>query len=160
MPFHIRRHTPADQEFVLSLTERFSDFELPDWRSAAELDASNRIVLKKALTDPGPDSVIWVAVDEDTGRPAGFAHAHPETDYFNGKTIGYLSDLAVDKDFEGQGVGRLLMEAAEAWARERGYPHLALNVFASNVRAKQIYEKFGFQQEVVKYVKPLDNTSV
>jgi len=159
MTFRIRRYTPADQEFVLSLAERFTDFELPVWRSTAELDASNHLALQKALTDPEPDSVIWVAVDEETGQRAGFAHVHTESDYFNGKTVGYLSDLAVDKAFEGQGVGRKLLQTAEDWALMNGYPQLALNVFASNVRARQMYEKFGFEQEVVKYVKPLGNTS-
>lgn len=157
MPFLIRRYTPADQEFVLSLAERFTDFDLPDWRSAAELDTSNHLALQKTLADPEPDSVIWIAVDEETGRPAGFAHVHSETDFFNGKTVGYLSDLAVDKAYEGQGVGRMLLQTAEDWALMSGYPQLALNVFASNVRARQMYEKFGFQQEVVKYVKPLGN---
>lgn len=159
MPFHIRRHTPADQEFVLSLAERFSDFELPAWRSTTELDTANQVALKKVLEAPEPESVLLLAENE-AGRPAGFIYLHAQTDFFNGQQVGYLSDLAVDKAYEGQGMGRLLMEAAEAWARERGYPHLALNVFASNVRARQMYEKFGFQQEVVKYVKPLDNTSV
>lgn len=154
MPFRIRRYTSADQEFVLSLAERFSDFELPAWRSTAELDNANQVALKKVLEVPELESVLLLAEDE-TGQPAGFVYLHSQTDFFNGQKVGYLSDLAVDKAFEGQGVGRLLMEAAEAWARKQGYPHLALNVFATNTRARQMYEKFGFQQEVVKYVKPL-----
>ena len=154
MSFRIRRYTPADQEFVLSLAERFSDFELPDWRSATELDGANQVALRKVIEEPEPESVLLLAEDE-TGQPVGFVYLHSQTDFFNGQQVGYLSDLAVDKAFEGQGVGRLLMEAAETWAREQRYPHLALNVFATNVRAREIYEKFGFQQEVVKYVKPL-----
>jgi GNAT superfamily N-acetyltransferase len=156
MSFHIRRYTPADQEFVLSLAKRFSDFELPDWRSTAELDAANQVALKKVIEEPEPESALLLAEDE-IGRPAGFVYAHAQVDFFNGQKVGYLSDLAVDKAFEGQGVGRLLMEAAETWAREQGYLKLALNVFATNTRARQTYEKFGFQQEVVKYVKPLEN---
>lgn len=154
MSFRIRHYTPADQEFVLSLAERFSDFELPAWRSTAELDNANQVALKKVLEVPELESVLLLAEDE-AGQPAGFVYLHSQTDFFNGQKVGYLSDLAVDKAFEGQGVGRLLMEAAEAWARKQGYPHLALNVFATNTRARQMYEKFGFQQEVVKYVKPL-----
>ena len=158
MSFRIRHYTPADQEFVLSLAERFSDFELPAWRSTAELDNANQVALKKVLEVPELESVLLLAEDE-TGQPAGFVYLHSQMDFFSRQRVGYLSDLAEDKAFEGQGVGRLLMEAAEAWACEQGYPHLALNVFATNVRAREIYEKFGFQQEVVKYVKPLGNAS-
>ncbi|MBI5294422.1 MAG: GNAT family N-acetyltransferase [Chloroflexi bacterium] len=158
MKFQIRLFTTADQDFVLSLADRFSDFELPAWRSRAELDGANQTALKKVLEEPEPESALLLAVSE-TGQPAGFVYVHAQTDFFNGQKVGYLSDLAVDKAFEGQGVGRLLMESAEAWAREQGYPHLALNVFASNIRAREIYEKYDFQPEVVKYVKPLGKAS-
>ncbi len=158
MSFHIRRYTPADQEFVLSLAERFSDFELPAWRSATELDTANQIALKKVIEEPEPESVLLLA-ESETGQPAGFVYLHSQTDFFNGQQVGYLSDLAVDKAFEGQGVGRLLLKAAEAWAREEGHPRLALNVFATNTRAREIYEKQGFRLEVVKYVKPLRETN-
>jgi RimJ/RimL family protein N-acetyltransferase len=52
-------------------------------------------------------------------------------------------------------VGRLLMDAAEDWAREKGYQRLTLDVFAGNERARRVYEKNGFTEEVVKYVKPV-----
>ncbi|MGE5377355.1 MAG: GNAT family N-acetyltransferase [Bacteroidota bacterium] len=55
-----------------------------------------------------------------------------------------MSDLAVDQKFEGQGIGRLLLEVAEDWTRSNGYHLLTLYVFAGNTRALQIYEKHGF----------------
>jgi ribosomal protein S18 acetylase RimI-like enzyme len=76
-------------------------------------------------------------------------------DYFTAKKHGYISDLAVDKTFEGQGVGRMLMDQAGEWARQKGYRLLTLYVFAGNQRAQRMYERNGFSQEVIKYVKAI-----
>ena len=64
--------------------------------------------------------------------------------------------VAVTEAAEGQGAGAALMRAAEAWARACGYSRLTLNVFEGNHRARQVYERFGYQVETVRYVKLLD----
>jgi GNAT superfamily N-acetyltransferase len=53
------------------------------------------------------------------------------------------------------GAGRALLAAVEAWAIERGYRLLSLNVFDRNVRARALYEKNGFEVDTLRYVKEL-----
>lgn len=149
---HIRDFQPSDRDFIASLVMRFSEFDLPKWRSKNEVDDTNLVTLQKAIEQPEPDSAIFIAEDE-SGTPAGFIHLQTQVDYFNGKKHGYISDIAVDKSFEGQGVGRALMNKAEEWTRQQGYGLLTLYVFAGNKRAQLLYEKNGYQQEVIKYVK-------
>jgi RimJ/RimL family protein N-acetyltransferase len=48
------------------------------------------------------------------------------------------------------------MRAAEDWAKATGYQKLTLNVFEGNRRAREMYERFGYQVETVRYVKVLD----
>lgn len=158
MVFRIREFNPADSEFITSLITRFSEFDLPEWRRTNEIDDANRTSLQKAMEQPEPDSAIFIAEDE-TGVPVGFIHLQAQTDYFSGEKHGYISDLAVDKSFEGRGGGRMLLETAEDWVRTRGYRLLTLYVFAGNTRAQRIYEKHGFRQEVVKYVKVIRQDS-
>ena len=150
--FRIRAFIPADREFILSLVPRFSEFNLPEWRDANEINNTNRNALINAIDQPEQDVAILVAED-DAGAPLGFIHLQTKKDLFSGEKIGYISDLAVDKSFEGAGIGRMLLEAAEAWARQNGYRLLALYVFAENTRAQRVYEKQGFGREIVKYVK-------
>ena len=154
MNIHIRHFTPSDTNFIESLIPRFSEFELPAWRQRDEIDKTNLVSLKKAMESPEPDSIIYIAEDE-TGKRAGFLHLQTQTDYFNGKKVGYISDLAVDSSFEGHGIGRMLLDKAEEWARAEGCHLLSLYVFSNNSRARKIYEKLGFNEEVTKYVKPL-----
>ncbi len=56
---------------------------------------------------------------------------------------------------EGRGAGRALMAAAEEWARGRGYRLLTLNAFSRNTRARRLYERLGYGEDMVKYVKEL-----
>jgi ribosomal protein S18 acetylase RimI-like enzyme len=158
MSILIRNYTPQDREFILTLVPRFSEFPLPEWRSRAEIDTANREILGKALDTPEVGSQIWVAEDEN-GTPAGFVHLQTQTDYFTGEKHGYISDLAVAATFEGHGVGRTLLDAAEAWARKQNFRLLTLYVFAGNDHARRIYEKRGFAPEVVKYVKKMGGGS-
>jgi ribosomal protein S18 acetylase RimI-like enzyme len=152
MPIQIRQHQPSDNEFILSLVSRFSEFELPGWRQKDEIDGTNQKSIQRALNQPEPGSAIFIAEDEN-GTLAGFIHLQTETDYFRDEKYGYISDLAVDTPSEGRGIGRQLLGMGEEWARAKGYRLLALYVFSGNRRAREVYEKFGFQEEVVKYVK-------
>jgi ribosomal protein S18 acetylase RimI-like enzyme len=154
MTIHIRPFTSSDSDFIESLIPRFSEFDLPAWRTRDEVDNANLSALKKAMESPEPGSAVFIAEDE-TGKHAGFLHLQIQTDYFNRSKVAYISDVAVDSSFEGQGVGRILLDKAEAWAREQGCSLLTLYVFSNNLRARKVYEKRGFAEEVTKYVKPL-----
>jgi len=155
MTIHIRTFKSTDSEFVLSLVSRFSEFTLPVWRSVQEIDSSNHALLLKSIQKPEPESAIFIAEDENA-TSAGFIHLQTQTDYFNGEKHGYISDLVVEESFEGQGVGRLLIHKAEEWALQKGYRILTLYVFSGNTHARHLYEKRGFEEEVIKYVKVLN----
>ena len=60
-----------------------------------------------------------------------------------------VHDLAVIPTHRGQGVGRGLLAAAEERARARGCCKLTLEVQDDNLRARRLYERFGFSDFVV-----------
>ncbi|MBE0672002.1 MAG: GNAT family N-acetyltransferase [Anaerolineales bacterium] len=154
MDIRIRSFNPSDVDFIESLVSRFSEFSLPEWRQKEEIDGANLTSLKKAMEFPEPDSVIYIAEDE-TGKRAGFIHLQLQLDYFNGKKVCYISDLAVDAAFERHGIGRILLKKAEEWAYTQHCQMISLYVFSNNSRARRVYEKLGFHEEVIKYLKPL-----
>lgn len=56
--------------------------------------------------------------------------------------------VTVAKEFWGFGIGTVLMEEVEQWARESGViRRLELTVHAENERAIRLYEKMGYQKE-------------
>jgi ribosomal protein S18 acetylase RimI-like enzyme len=58
-----------------------------------------------------------------------------------------INGLAVDPDHQGHGVGRALVEACLAGARQQGARKLTLRVLGCNERARRLYEACGFQVE-------------
>lgn len=154
MDIYIRQFNSSDKEFIESLIPRFSEFDLPVWRQKNEIDITNSASLKRAMKEPEPDSAIFIAEDE-TGNRAGFINLQVQIDYFNSERVGYISDLAVNLSFEGNGIGRMLINKAEEWALKNNCRMLSLYVFSNNSKARRVYERLGFQEEVSKYIKPL-----
>lgn len=67
----------------------------------------------------------------------------------------FLSDLVVASGHRGLGIGRALLRAAEACAREVGAPHLQLTVKADNTAALSLYEAEGFRPSEIQLEKRL-----
>lgn len=59
--------------------------------------------------------------------------------------VGVLHLLAVHPDFQGRGVGRILLERAVALGRERGDRVIRLDTLTWNLPGRRLYEGFGFQ---------------
>jgi ribosomal-protein-alanine N-acetyltransferase len=56
----------------------------------------------------------------------------------------HLLNIAVRRDLQGAGVGRLLLDHAVALTREKTMHSILLEVRPSNDRAVQVYERYGF----------------
>jgi GNAT superfamily N-acetyltransferase len=52
--------------------------------------------------------------------------------------------LVVDAEYRGQGVGRLLVDAAEVWARARGLKLMAVRSNVSRSESHPFYERLGY----------------
>jgi ribosomal protein S18 acetylase RimI-like enzyme len=59
---------------------------------------------------------------------------------------GLLSDLWVDPDHRGQGVGEALIRGAMQWADQAGWQRLDLWVREDNPPARRLYRKLGFRE--------------
>jgi len=68
---------------------------------------------------------------------------------------GFVTDLVVLAAHRGSGVGRSLLRAAEARAREAGAPVLRLSVKAGNTAALNLYSAEGFAELELYLEKPL-----
>lgn len=63
--------------------------------------------------------------------------------------------IAVDEAERGRGIGRLLMESAATWARERGIGELELTVYEFNADAIAFYEALGMRTKSRRMTLPL-----
>jgi GNAT superfamily N-acetyltransferase len=151
----VRPARPSDRDFVLELCHRLGEsFPLPSWRQPDEIARSEQAALEDFFAGRADDAGVLVAEDA-AGTRLGFVYLLVLTDYFRQEPHAHVSILAVHEAAEGRGVGRALLEASDAWARERGYRAITLNVFDANRRARELYGRMGYAPETLRYYKPL-----
>ena len=102
-----------------------------------------------------------VFVLEDDKRIAGFVSVWAKVKV-NGlvneeSEVAYISDLVVAAAYRGQGWGRALLERAEDYARAQGAAMLSIGVLAENTGARKLYNDFGFRENHVEFIKPLES---
>jgi ribosomal-protein-alanine N-acetyltransferase len=58
----------------------------------------------------------------------------------------HLLNITVAPEYQGQGWGRLMLDALALWSRGEGAQWLWLEVRVSNRRAQHVYERYGFRR--------------
>ena len=100
-------------------------------------DAPGLDQIEKALEG---SLATFCAYDGDT--PVGMARLIGD-----GGMSFYIKDFAVLPDYQGQGVGRALMNAMECWVKEQLQPGWAVSLELISSKGREpFYEKFGFEQ--------------
>jgi GNAT superfamily N-acetyltransferase len=150
----IRQAGNAHREWILRQAPRLHEFGPPPFRPLPVMDDAVVRDIARTIDAPSADRVVFLAEDAH-GRPLGFAHVVTATDFFTGEAHGHLSDIVVGRDGEGRGIGRALVDAAEAWSRDRGHRLFSLHVFEDNARARALYGRLGYRTDTIKMMKEL-----
>jgi GNAT superfamily N-acetyltransferase len=119
----------------------------------AKLDPAVTETTWKRLVAPNGEMRGFVA--EINGRVIGLTHylMHPSTWSINGYC--YLEDLYVSENVRAQGIGRALIAAVEAAAREAGVTRLYWSTHIDNARARRLYDDVAEFKGFIKYQKQL-----
>jgi ribosomal protein S18 acetylase RimI-like enzyme len=94
-----------------------------------------------------PAYFIWFAYRD--AEPVGFTVCFLGFSTFNARPLINIHDISVRPECRGLGVGKLLMAAVEAKARELGCCKITLEVRQDNEVARGLYRKVGFDRTVV-----------
>jgi ribosomal protein S18 acetylase RimI-like enzyme len=111
-------------------------------------------VVLDALRSTDDDVAVFVAVTR-TDDVAAFMHLRSAVDYFTERKQGHVADIVVAEQYEGRGLARTLLAAADEWARGKGYEWMSIGVFEGNTRAAALYERLGYKRDIVKMLKSL-----
>jgi ribosomal protein S18 acetylase RimI-like enzyme len=97
---------------------------------------------------------IFVAEDESHAF-LGYLWIGEGTNMMTGKKHGYIYDVFVKEELRSRGVGRMLLEKAQSYCREKGLPKILLMVSVTNKPAIGLYDKMGFKTEQMYMAKVL-----
>jgi GNAT superfamily N-acetyltransferase len=96
---------------------------------------------REAIADAIADPTAAVLVAEHRGELLGLCTAYLELNSVRFGPRCWVEDLAVSPEHRSQGVGGELLDAAEAWARERGATHLELDTGLAREDAQRFYKR-------------------
>jgi GNAT superfamily N-acetyltransferase len=130
---------PEELEELLPLIaayQRFYEVENID-------DERNRAFFRRFL-GPSEDGLLLGARNE--GRLIGYACLYWHFSSLEACESVLMNDLYVDESARGQGVGRALIEAAAAVAREREVPFVEWSTAPDNETAQRLYDSTGAER--------------
>lgn len=154
MEIATRAATTEDAEAIEVLLPRLAAFDpLPPGRERDDLWRPDLIGLRAWASGEQPDTAVRVATSVDNVVGAGIVTYGP--DPFTDQLNAHLLAIVVDPSVDGHGVGQRLMAELGADARRRGAATMSLNVFATNERARALYARLGFHEELIRAVRPL-----
>ena len=130
----LRNITIFDAQEIQSI----SNFELG-------YDVNLDIVKKqiRRLTNDKKHNIIIGFENEQTRKIIGFVHAELYESLYMDTGLNILG-LAVDSNFQGQGIGKKLMSAIEDYALENSISYIRLNSNVRRIDAHKFYESIGY----------------
>ena len=109
------------------------------WQRDEPDDAAFEAGVRRLLADPNTDFLL-------AGEPAAaVCQLRYRYAVWTASEDCCLEDIFVEEEARGSGVGRALVEAAFARARERGCARMELDVNEANAAALSLYESMGFE---------------
>ena len=156
MSFQVRPAVADDGEAILALMPRLASFEVPESRDPVDLWRSDAAMFQRWLDGEAPECLVHVAVD-DANEVLGFSLVSLRPELLSHEPSAHLEAIAVSEAAEGTGVGHALLATAEQEAKDQGAKTITLHVFAVNTRARGFYEKSGYDGELLRYIKALQD---
>ena len=152
--FRTRSATADDAAAIRSLLPRLADFPSPARLTTEDVWRYDGAALDEWAAGDRPQTWVRVAVDPHDQIVAA-AIGSMITDSFTGQQAVHLEVVVIDERVDGNGLGRTLIGEIEADGRERGALVMSLNVMVANQRARSLYERLGFEEEMIRASKPL-----
>jgi GNAT superfamily N-acetyltransferase len=140
MSFEVRAAHADEAEAIVPLYEWL--FAPPGSVPSSWDERRAAVALRQAIESH--DAAVLIAED-DTGAMIGFITGYQDLHSVRFGYRAWVEDLAVDPERRSQGVGKALLDAAKAWARERGATHLELDSALARADAHRFYEREGAQ---------------
>lgn len=134
----IREAVADDADGLFALVKDFATSFSPE-RAAFEQSFEHFLV----------DDHAWLSVAEDDGRLIGYCLGFDHYAFYANGRVSWVEEIMVQADRRKEGIGRMLMDAFEDWARSRGSRLVGL----ATRRAAPFYLALGYEESAVFFRK-------
>jgi GNAT superfamily N-acetyltransferase len=147
--FQIRRASGADLQILAELFDGYRQF----YGQPADYAIAEAFLRERISNN---DSVVFVAIDSQSGEGLGFVQLYPSFSSVAARRIWILNDLFVVPAARKKGVGRALLDAARDHGTATAAKRLVLSTAITNREARVLYESYGYRQDDVFLVYKLE----
>jgi predicted N-acetyltransferase YhbS len=131
---NVREVRIADYPDIYVLNQHFN----PNLSVFTEEKVKEKLV---TLTTNTKDLIL---VYEQNNEVIGYIHGSPYELLFSDSLVNVLG-FVVKKEYRSQGIGHILIECLEQWAKTAGYSGIKLLSHPSRVQAHNFYERRGYK---------------
>ena len=149
----IREAQESDRPFIVKLSPYLAEVAQLEWHTDDAIQKMQDDYISEMLAETSQPNVTFIA--ESKNFPLGFIHLRTREDSISGETCGTIPLLAMSPESQGLGLGKLLVEHGEKWAKSLGCRLLHLEVFANNKKADNFYQNIGFKPETFHLIKTI-----
>jgi len=154
----VRTYRPEDQDRVKRCIIELQDFERvlePDRVEGERIAERNFQELQEAHHQ-NTGKIFVAEVDEEVVGLVNVRFEHESQTYMSSLVdYAYISDIFVLQAYRGRGIGTMLLQQAEAFARQQGATVLKIGVLAKNRQAADVYQHVGFRPYEIVLLKHL-----
>jgi GNAT superfamily N-acetyltransferase len=136
----IRQAAESDLADLTEIVKKYRDFQGIESQDVQQIEAFLRERITKS------ESVILVAVHEETSAIAGFVQLYPTFSTVSLQRQWLLNDLFVAEEERGQGIGSALMEAVKEHFRGKAKGFILVTE-KTNAGAKRFYDRHGWKTD-------------
>jgi ribosomal protein S18 acetylase RimI-like enzyme len=152
----IRPAIADDASFIRQQYHEVEANGAPVWRTEENSPYTDSWIDHVIETGPA-DQAVLVATNGD-GVQLGYVWVLSLLDFDTIVPRGHIAGVGVEEPARGQGIGALLIDAAEEWCRQQGLPEVSLHCYIGNTGAYRLYQRLGYADEWIRMRKPLDLT--
>ena len=153
-----RSAKPEDKDEILALFPQLADFVVPVHRVAKHLWSGDAEMLCSVLEQRTMVTFVDVAIDSNE-RIHGVIMVTMREELLSHAPSAHLETIIVAPHSRGRGLGSRLLKRAEKKALKMGAESLTLHVFANNLRARKLYQKHGYEEELFRCIKWFEEKS-
>ena len=151
----IRPAEHKDVRAIADLLPELAAFDVPKGRNSKDLWEGDLATLYRWRDDLEPQVMVHVA-EATSGTIEGFTIVPLREELMSHEPSSHLEAIVVAETARGTGLGRRLLENAEQQARSAGAKTITLHVFGNNERARSVYRKLGYDEELIRDIKYLE----
>lgn len=118
-------------------------------------DGEGRVMASFADAISSPEGDVLLAFDGEDPVAMALIRVERPSRMSDGRVV-EMSRVVVRDGRRGGGIGRALVDAAAAWARERGIGTLMAGIFVANDASRRFWAAAGFEPWVERRLRPVD----